>query len=40
MRRPFRAGTYKLTLRERPAASQLGPGRLSAIKTIVPITAG
>lgn len=37
-RRPLKAGRYKLTLRERPAESELGPGRLSAIKTIVPIT--
>ena len=41
MRRPLKAGRYKLTLRERPAASQqIGSGRLSAIKTIVPITVG
>jgi hypothetical protein len=40
MRRPLRAGRYKLTLRERPAASEFGPGRLDAIKTIVPITVG
>lgn len=40
MRRPLKAGRYKLTLRERPAASELGPGRLSAIKTIVPVTVG
>ena len=40
VRRPLKAGRYKLTLRERPAASELGPGRLSAIKTIVPITVG
>jgi hypothetical protein len=41
MRRALRAGTYKLTLRERPAASQqLGAGPLHAIKTIVPITVG
>ena len=39
-RRPLKAGRYKLTLRERPAESELGPGRLSAIKTIVPITVG
>jgi hypothetical protein len=39
MRRPLKAGTYKLTLRERPTASQRrGTGPLSAIKTIVPIT--
>jgi hypothetical protein len=41
MRRPLKAGTYKLTLRERPAASQqLGAGPLHAIKTIVPVTVG
>jgi hypothetical protein len=40
MRRPLNAGTYKLTLRERPAASRIRPGELSAIKTIVPITVG
>jgi hypothetical protein len=40
MRRSLNAGRYKLTLRERPAASELGPGRLSAIKTIVPLTVG
>jgi hypothetical protein len=39
MRRPLKAGTYKLTLRERPAKSQRrGTGPLSAIKSIVPIT--
>lgn len=39
MRRPLNAGTYKLTLRQRPPASQrIGPGRLSAINTILPIT--
>ena len=39
MRRPLKAGTYKLTLRERPTASQRrGTGPLRAIKTIVPIT--
>jgi hypothetical protein len=41
MRRPLKAGTYKLTLRERPAKSQqIGTGPLSAIETIVPITIG
>lgn len=41
MRRPLKAGTYKLTLRERPAASQqTGAGPLRAIKTIVPTTVG
>lgn len=41
MRRPLTAGTYKLTLRERPAPSQqIGTEPLSAIKTIVPITVG
>jgi hypothetical protein len=41
MRRPLRAGRYKLTLRERPAVSQqIGAGPLHAIKTIVPITVG
>ena len=41
MRRPLKAGAYKLTLQERPAASQqIGAGPLSAIKTIVPITVG
>jgi hypothetical protein len=41
MRRPLTAGTYKLTLVERPPASQrIGPGRLSAINTILPITIG
>jgi hypothetical protein len=41
MRRPLKAGTYKLTLRERPGASQqIGSGPLSAIETIVPITVG
>jgi hypothetical protein len=39
IRRPLKAGTYKLTLRERPTASQRrGTGPLRAIKTIVPIT--
>jgi hypothetical protein len=41
MRRPLKAGTYKLTFREPPAASQqLGAGPLHAIKTIVPVTVG
>jgi hypothetical protein len=41
MRRRLKAGTYKLTLRERPAASeQVGSGPLHAIKTVVPITVG
>jgi hypothetical protein len=41
MRRPLTAGSYKLTLRERPAVSQqIGAGPLSAIKTKVPITVG
>ena len=41
MGRPLKTGAYKLTLRERPAASQqIGAGPLRAIKTIVPITVG
>ena len=41
VRRPLKAGRYKLTLRERPTASQqIGAGPLHAIKTIVPITVG
>ncbi len=41
MRRPLKAGTYKLTLVEQPPASQqVGPGRLSAINTILPISVG
>lgn len=41
MRRPLKAGAYKLTLRERPAArQQIGTGPLTAIKTILPITVG
>jgi hypothetical protein len=40
MRRPLKPGKYKLTLQERPTASQrAGTGPLRAIKTIVPITA-
>jgi hypothetical protein len=39
MRRPLKAGTYQLTLRQRPTAAQRrGTGPLSAIKTVVPIT--
>lgn len=41
MRRALKAGTYKLTLRQRPPASQrIGPGQLSAINTILPISVG
>jgi len=41
IRWPFKTGTYKLTLKERPAASQqIGAEPVRAIETIVPIAIG